>query len=1593
MNFFQVLFEPANLKFLLNILFFVLLVLIVLAAVINMWRKALPFAWRTIFFIILFILGIFLARPIGNALGKMDVSLFGKQITVNETAVPLTTLLETIENVIHTIASNDRDSIIYLAVTNQELAALIHSTAVMICRYLAFFLWSICAVIFGGLIAWGLYHLAIKWIFPKRVRQFKKRWVSFLIGLVNSTMIATMLLTPITAAVNAVNIGLKKNPSAEIVDQESYDRILGWADAYDSSIFAKVLFGIQDSEGRSLDVMIMDYATKTDYQGDQLIFSQQISDIANMAENLIAAGIFENGTTITASTFLSKAIVSAFLTSIIDSDFLLKLLPTLFQVALTYADQKDIIDATYVDLTDLSWAEELAVLDEIYASLYDSGLIGNLADGQGLVIPLDDGDYASMHTALEMIDRSALMNRLFPAIVYTYVHQKDGDGTPSTLSQYLPTTWDDYQGIHWGSELLAFYDTLYQLKKQEIDLVALLTKSGEKKEETLPSYTFKNGFLPFILPVEEKTEDSSLLGILIDRFADVVGILTGYDAQGVAISDSPYAILLDSTLLMRAMDKILTKVIQDTLDEQKNTGISETDLQNGLSQLQTKADYQYETYCLLRFVSTIFQNENIHLDTGAIDIQDATVRATLIEVSPLMDQSKVLSSILPGMFETMLQDLSFGENIPLTGKDLNFRQIQFARELPLLLNGYEEVLTISDALQGTTASEILNQLQPSSLENVLNLLYDSKILNPEGKKNQNFYTVLDQIFDNERFKEMGLSKKVSYDSIANWHAENAAIAHIFATIKNEDMVSILTGDHETTLTDLNAMSIQTLFAAIDASQLIRATFGDVLDQVLISSLETEITDISFNNVTNWTEEGIHLSYAIQSFQTLGTTLQDLDWLNSDPSFTEPLLKELASLQLFQKGDENFFGTYMWEDLKRDSTLQDYLKDYPTQGDSYEMSRVDFASITDWKEDEGESHHIMQVIRAFQSVYEDDFGPIRWDEIGQEKPGDYGLHVVTSGQASTEQLRTIVSALSEAPSLRLMAVHAVDESVKHMSFAELDIDFSKAHIAFLLDLSQEERKEELLMLPTIYEASDHVRDEADHIVSSAVEILLRTSHQSRIFNSLEENPSPRTTLTVFEQMITAIATEAKLGESISGSTDPLVQKSAIDALVLSIPNQMGKLDEEDGWQDEEQGEITKIVRVLSLYETAGMSDFTSQSLLSLSRDTFVQLLQSVNHSTIFHRAILDFFQKASDAIGIESLVSLQTPDYQLTRLKEDGTVWTTAEKIEQYDREIVLYANVIDEAKIGVEEDGTIKMFDFKTEEGSQNDLTRFVTPVENGGYGKSTVAFMHFLKESKIMEPVRSEMLYTMLAQIGKEEYVRPLAGTKEQKIAKIESFFAPSKASDGTWIDYQMDADVEGRSLDTILPIFTQEMMEISSLDDIATQNETLYQTIVATTGFDAQGNPKRAYFASEFVAGYLTKNGPTQENQIIWIVERENACDDFSKLNESSASQIRDILQVKAEYKAMIALQSDLEVESEEAQRFIQAMAKLDTYHDEENPDRFDIIDKLSNSLFYESVGEQTITYENTSMTLNQAFAYAGADTFAKQGELMVRVASQLN
>ena len=129
--------------------------------------------------------------------------------------------------------------------------------------------------------------------------------------------------------------------------------------------------------------------------------------------------------------------------------------------------------------------------------------------------------------------------------------------------------------------------------------------------------------------------------------------------------------------------------------------------------------------------------------------------------------------------------------------------------------------------------------------------------------------------------------------------------------------------------------IEILLGTIDGSKIISKTFGSVLDNAL-GSIVGGHTDVSFNFVTSWADEGKNLNNIITTFKTnFAGELNNVDWLNSDTTKVSSLLKALRSSQMF--GSEQAFGLYLHDLLQKVSALETYMKDYGNSADTeYQM---------------------------------------------------------------------------------------------------------------------------------------------------------------------------------------------------------------------------------------------------------------------------------------------------------------------------------------------------------------------------------------------------------------------------------------------------------------------------------------------------------------------------------------------------------------------------------------------------------------------------------------------------------------------------------
>lgn len=1649
------LFEPQNLTVLLNIGLLAIVLLIILFAAFSMLRKAIPQIFHLVFYLVVMVVGIAFMRPLANWVGNYDLSSLNQSVSYKEEIIPITTLLETTRQLLQAVAKSEGEkSFLFIAVTNGDVASYIEGLSIMIVAYITFFLYALLAMILCWPISSLIYHCGFKFIFKKEQRKykFKRRWKSFAIGFASATVSVAMLLSPLTAFANSINYGVQKNRTQEDnrLDTETYDNYISWVDAYNDSIFAKLLFG---NKGNSLDIMLMDYTTRMDFNGEELLFSDQIATIADTAEKLISLGLLsEDGKGFTTSALFGKGVISTLIKTVTDSDFLLKIIPILARIALNYAEVNEILNTEHLStIPDLDWKKQLQQVDRIYTALYDAGLVGDLTDDSVLEVGLPQNKEL-MYEAFDILDQTELFQTVIPAILYYYVTNAKVEETTENLDilSYLSKDWEDYKSIKWGSELRVFYDTIMGLD-EKFDIQFTVKKDDKKAEKktTLKARVFHTGFMthPSLKEEnrsEEETAQSPLIKVLFgEKSNEVIEFLTNYNVEEEAFTEDGTC-LLDSGILMKLvqLDTLLPDVLDKNLkDESGNSYIDldenqKKEMQNKLAQMQkepTHKEIKKELAYIMRFASYILDENQVNIHHPDNILNDETSREAIKKASPYIDKSYLLKTIVPSLFEKLLKDVDFGEDIPLKGSDFNFKKdnIVFGEEIPLLLDAYENILSVSEAMAEPELKDKLTKLDASKLAKALHNILKSKIINPPSENNKNFESILNVIFNNEDMKQMGIysDSNVDYSLVKNWDVEIDAIAEVFTQIQVGDFVNLLTGNNFA-MKDMKADSILDLFRSIDGSILLRNTFGTVLDKNLASALQIDeelSENITFKNVTSWEDEGANLKAVIEVFQRLpnDADLATIDWLNSDTTISHDLIQAVADMQLFQNPKDeskNYFGSYIHHLLTaNNSGLGDYLKDYPAGGTpTYNTSKNDFEHSV-WKSTEGEITEVDAIIGVLDTLQSIGKEKIKNDStLDATKPGTIGLNTLSSGNVSATDMREVINSLSDSNALRMVAVNGVSSAIQgENSPLKLEgINLNDINIGYLSsDASKEERKAELTRLADTYETIDSLdilSGSIQNLDATIVSSLLSTLHQSHLFNSFEDaskNVADRTELTLFEQMIYYLFEEAGVLDYVTEASEVEARKIEFKQIILDIKNDLCGTSttissEQDGWGKDvnDKKEIAYIEDVIS--KLSGHNSLTSEILLDMTTSDLQALLKSMNHSKLMHKAVYKFYDSALKTIGFNAFLDLNSLDYKL--MDYDG------DKEERHDQEIELFVNLIQEARVKDTIDGEgnaqVTYFDFEHE-----DIKRWVQSKDDGGDGKSLVPFFSLLFHSEVLKYkstsgkthiASAEILYNVLKKSNNDKYIS--GTTEEERINRIETFFkAP----------YQMSDENEGQSMNRILCIMNSSFS--GTFEDISTNEElsnNIYKIMLSAYNYkcvDDAGNvvnsefenENRAYLSSEIVANYLKAFDPTQNEtsvdaRITWIESVDNNTVDIFRVTSATAEEVQSIFTLKRAYTNLVNEQSD-----NNKVNFKSAAYRIDL-HKANDAEYDDVLGKLVATMFDNSICQKSynLSYNGFplgEMTLEEFFRQTydidglrtEAKTYEEKAERIILVADQLN
>jgi hypothetical protein len=1217
--------------------------------------------------------------------------------------------------------------------------------------------------------------LFIPTVFKKKI---KLRLIAGAMGATKVAIISALLLTPFTSIINIFNSAFKTfdDEYGEQITNATYNQIMGFLNAYDDSIFSQVLFNwYVSADGQTLDTQVIDFITSETIDGLNYSLTEELTTVANLTATFIGAGITDGFSNTFLAALATEQVTSNVLLSLTGSTLILKILPIAVALALQTEEAQTFVDPSLLNLETVNWTEELENINDIALSIFDSGILNSiigedpLTPNEILTSLLSEESYPSIRQALLLVDDSQFISQVLPAVLYKLSTDELEAGLPEGsfgLSTFLPALWEDYESLAFGSELVVITDAMFRLVTEAEGLLPALLEyfSTDGDPEVQPGIKARK-----LAMTQEEIVD-----VLRENIDLIINAFIGdTDANGEPINinningkSTTSQNLFDSDLLLRGLGNILSIVLGPTLEgflgnaDQTNAINSTITLLNGTSELEKRINYKKEFAAILGMVGAMIQNDTLYellnptegeASTDIISLlNDAAFRAAIkTDILKFMDRSEMMIAIIPSVLESTLSDPSFEDFLSildLSAEDFNFDFRDVGTQLGIFLDiiGYSfSVLEAGDDIMGQFGT-IKNDLV-----GLLDSMYMSSIINPKddtgAMSSDNYYNLVIGIFSMVESlsidrSDLETAVRAVTTNLATGHdgwttvfndqgevvtaGENFNLINFLDTVLNSGLFDLdpNEGDLISQMVDLLPTDenpedpIGDIFDSVNSSIIISSTFGKILDGFFGSTggLIDEDLGTSFTNVTDWSIEGDTLKLIIGSLSVFSDGLENIDFLNSDPSFVADILKALAQSQIFLQADDSYvFPDFLLNKLKgtgdgSDSVISQYLYDPyedSSSGSPYDVVTNDFYNVgntrstaENWYSEDGEIDAIVGFIEELNSVGGDD--PVA---------AFTGAEGITS-----ETIETLLIALNESQSLRILLYNMFEVLLGTSEFNVGALSPSDANTYAVLNMGYEDRKIEIGHIATLYGAINAMSINAGGTFSmetltedtiSEVGNMLHAMHDSKMFNTFDiTDPSlmgvPRShangDLTVFEQTIKFVLETSTLDTFIYEETDPSLRSNLLFTDIISLENNFADQTQgNDEWNSEE-GEINAITNIMIAFKSTNISfdsfggdganamgnllaeeqTIDDQGTIELEDDVVIpsgvdrieNLLLNINHSRLVSPAIANLFDEIFNS-GSFSLESVNLSDAN-TAFFKDPTF-----DIEDKNQEISLLLDV------------------------------------------------------------------------------------------------------------------------------------------------------------------------------------------------------------------------------------------------------------------------------------------------------------------------------
>ncbi len=849
-----------------------------------------------------------------------------------------------------------------------------------------------------------LWHLIFKRFIPKKKRKgsYKRgKLVAAFEGFIVALLVSSMILVPCSSLINSVIHGFnvstseKQNEVKVQADDSTYQMVKSVADTYNDSIFSKAFFSWNtNQDGYSFDQRLMNWLTSSDYEKVKISFVEELQHASEIGTYAIETGLLSQSASSAHKVwmFLTSEYSPLLIRSLAESDLLMGLIPAAFSVVINMdAIEAKIGNEWNIDYTKENWGSSIENIADLFSDVQQTGILGYMSfDQESDKVVFDKSNEINLFSAeknsefedaFSRIKNSNSSWKLFNTLlisfsVNTVINSPNNDDALS-FKDFLPEVSSDYYRFD-------------EKKGRNVPIKGIPDSYASLDLGTEVGYIYRafsrlneidSGFTGSLIDglLKQQFDTKTFLDLVIDNIDQVISIFTGEDEDQIfnygenGISQDENC-LLDSALVCNAMPKLfrmlgnsLTSSLGVEADVNKvNQEVFYDENSNLLSLDKRIKNEKKEVSSLLDVARTFSKHEagkkmlknyedkpgiTYNEKDGSLNHIDADLLNALIDTMGKIDDSALLSEVVPDIFEGVLKKNSG----TLTSFDLTFDDFDFhptdengksvlGQELSSLLTMYRDcqdlfayVKTNSSALSSdqNAINHFLGGLRSfisaegdCELLSLLNGFGDSKILNPNG--NANYLKVMNKIFKSAFGYEY--NKETNFTP----EKENTAVCKILCSLIDQDLLDTF-GNASLNISSFSFVNFEELLSPLDDTTMLQDVFASFLDEKLvIGALNCKTAGVSFHNVTNWANEGDSLN-TMMAFATSIGDFKNIDLMNGDPVALSGIIEALSQNEMFVEkqadGSKYHFGEFfsdtLLSGLGEDESIKAFFSDRET----------------------------------------------------------------------------------------------------------------------------------------------------------------------------------------------------------------------------------------------------------------------------------------------------------------------------------------------------------------------------------------------------------------------------------------------------------------------------------------------------------------------------------------------------------------------------------------------------------------------------------------------------------------------------------------